>query len=287
MKEIAVVSGKGGTGKSTISAAFAHLAENKVVVDADVDAADLHIILEPKPIKEGEYTSHKKAQINKDVCTSCGLCREHCYFNAISEDFVVDPYLCEGCGACPLVCPVNAITMKEGIAGKWFVSQSRFGLFTHAKLYIGEENSGKLVTLIRNFAIKLAEEMKVDYIIIDGPPGIGCPVNSAVTGVAYAVAVIEPTLSGIHDFERLIELARQLQVPLGCVINKYDINLSITREIENYCKDHNTEVLAKLPYSEEVIRAHVAKKTITEFLPDSYVARQVKELWKKIVQRVS
>ena len=285
MKEIAVVSGKGGTGKSTISAAFASLAENKIMVDADVDASDLHLIFKPKDIKEGDYTSHKKAAINKDICTGCGLCRENCYFDAISPDFVVDPYLCEGCVACQLVCPVNAIEMSQGTSGKWFIAETRFGMLTHAKLNTGEENSGKLVTLIRNFAIKLSEEMNLDYVIIDGPPGIGCPVNSAVTGVAYAVAVIEPTLSGMHDFKRLIELAAQLQVKLGCVINKYDINLSMTREIEQFCAGNNIELLAKLPYTDEVIKANVAHQTIVEYAPGSYISRNIKELWNKVVER--
>ncbi|MFC1957801.1 ATP-binding protein, partial [Chloroflexota bacterium] len=223
MKEVVVLSGKGGTGKTSIVGSFAALAKNKVLVDCDVDAADLHLLLSPS-IKEGnEFWSGEVAVIDEENCTQCGLCQELCRFKAIA-DFKVDPISCEGCGLCSHVCPAEAVIMKENLSGHWFVSDTRYGPLIHARLGIAQENSGKLVAQVRQQARQLAEKDGFDCIISDGPPGIGCPVISSLSGVDLALLVTEPTLSGMHDLERVLGVCHHFGIqPLIC-INKYDIN---------------------------------------------------------------
>jgi len=207
MKEIVVLSGKGGTGKTSMVASFAALAQNKVLADCDVDAADLHLLLKPKVKEEKEFWSGQVAFIDEDKCTECGLCQELCHFGAI-KDFKVDPISCEGCGFCYQVCPVDAITMKDSMSGHSFISETKYGYLCHARLGIAQENSGKLVALVRQNAKLIAERENLDYIITDGPPGIGCPVISSLSGASLALLVTEPTLSGIHDLERVIGVCR-------------------------------------------------------------------------------
>ena len=280
MKQLTVISGKGGTGKTTITAAFAALAQNKVMADADVDAADLHLILKPSIEKEEAFYGGRVPFLDKDKCDECGLCIEKCRFEAI-HDFVIDPIACDGCGVCAQICPKNAITMKEKLCGQWFISQTRFGPLVHARLGIAEENSGKLVALVRQQARVIAEKKKMDYIIIDGPPGIGCPVISSISGVDLVLAVTEPTLSGIHDLERILGVARHFNVPAMVCINKSDINRENTEKIKKYCQKNRISVAGEIPYDPIVTKAMVAGKTVVEF-DAGPAATEIKKLWKKV-----
>ena len=206
MKEIVIISGKGGTGKTVITAAFATLAKNKIMADCDVDAANLHLLLNPKIKEHHKFTSGVTAIIDKSKCINCGKCKKHCRFDAVSDELIIDSVFCEGCALCKHVCPVNAINLEKNISGQWFISSTKYGDLVHAKLGIAEENSGKLVTLIRQKAKELAVLKKADYLILDGPPGIGCPVIASTIGATLAIAVLEPSLSGVHDFKRLMSL---------------------------------------------------------------------------------
>jgi len=221
MKQITVISGKGGTGKTTITASLAKLATNFVVADCDVDAADLHLLLHPKVGEKHDFFSGKGYTIDNSKCTSCGKCRELCRYDAISEDYIIDPISCDGCGACYFVCPAGAISVKDNLAGEHYISSINGGStpFIHANLHIAEDNSGKLVALVRKESRRLAELTSAEHIIIDGPPGIGCPVNAAIVGVDLALIVTEPTLSGIHDLERIIKVAKHFNVKTKVVVN--------------------------------------------------------------------
>lgn len=282
MKEIVIISGKGGTGKTTITAAFAALAKNKVMADCDVDAADLHLILSPEIQHEEDFHSGKTAFIRENDCTQCGKCIEVCQFAAISTDYVVDPVACEGCGVCVYFCPVDAIDFNENLSGHWFISKTRFGPMVHAKLGIAQENSGKLVTLVRRQAKLLAEKEHLDYIIIDGAPGIGCPVISSITGANAVLVVTEPTLSGIHDLERVVSLAAgHFQIPTFVCVNKFDLNEEITDQIEQYCQEMNIGFVGKIPYDTIVTDAMVQAKTIIEF-SDGVISKAINRMWEKI-----
>lgn len=280
MKQLTVISGKGGTGKTTITAAFAALAKNHVMADGDVDAADLHLILNPSIIKKESFYGGRIPVLDKSKCDECGLCVEHCRFDAI-HNFTIDPISCEGCGVCVYVCPLNAITMKENLCGHWFLSETRFGPMVHARLGIAEDNSGKLVTLVRQQARLLTENNGKDLIIIDGPPGTGCPVIAAIGGVDLVLVVTEPTLSGIHDLERVLEVARHFDVPAMVCINKADINPENAETIRSYCKQNNIEVVGELPYDPIVTKAMVAGKSIVEF-DDGYISTGIKKMWKNV-----
>ncbi len=265
MKQIVVISGKGGTGKTIIAGAFAALAKNKIMADCDVDAADLHLLLQPKIRERREFKSGKTAKIDKKLCQRYGRCNAVCRFDAISEDFTVDPISCEGCGFCSYVCPTGAIKMEENKTGEWFISDTRFGSMVHAKLGIGEENSGKLVTLVRQKAKELAEKQNCDWVIIDGAPGIGCPVIASLSGIDCALVVTEPTLSGLHDADRVIGLAKHFGALVKLVINKYDLNIDMTERIEEYCKNDSIGLIGKVPFDESVVKAMVEGKTIMEY----------------------
>jgi len=281
MKQIVIISGKGGTGKTVLAASFAALARNASFADCDVDAADLHLLLKPKTKEKYEFRSGKTAKIGRKLCQECGKCIEVCKFNAINKDFIVDPISCEGCGICSLICPTSAIAMEENISGEWFVSETKYGPMVHAKLGIAKENSGKLVTLVRQNAKKIAEMENRDYVIIDGPPGIGCPVIASLANVDLALIVTEPTLSGIHDMERVADVTKHFGINTKVVINKYDINLKNTGNIRKICKSRNIEVLAELPFSENVSRSLVKNMPIVEFCNDQ-IAKDIITLWKKI-----
>ncbi|MDI6815457.1 MAG: ATP-binding protein [Dehalococcoidales bacterium] len=283
MKEIVVLSGKGGTGKTCIVGSFAALAKNKVMVDCDVDAADLHLLLQPQVKEVEEFWSGQKAWIDQEKCTLCGLCQEVCHFEAI-KDFRVDPISCEGCGLCSHVCPEQAITMRENLAGEWFISQTRFGPLVHARLRPGQENSGKLVAQVRQKARALAENEKLDYILSDGPPGIGCPVISSLSGVSLALIVTEPTLSGIHDLERVVAVCRHFGVPALICINKYDLDEENTRRIEEYCQRIGLEMISKIPFDEVVIEAVVKGVPLVEYT-DGRVSQEIEALWGKLERR--
>jgi MinD superfamily P-loop ATPase len=278
MKQIVVISGKGGTGKTVITAAFAALAKNKVMADCDVDAADLHLLLNPKIIERHTFRSGKTAIIDKKLCQQCGKCITACRFNAISQDFTVDPISCEGCAFCSYICPAEAIKMKENISGECFISHTRFGPLVHARLGIAEENSGKLVTLVRQKAKELAENKGLDWVIVDGAPGIGCPVIASLSGVDFALVVTEPTLSGLHDARRVIEVARHFRIAVKLVVNKFDLNLDITREIEKYAQNNQIQLLGKICFDEAVVKAMVEGKTVVEF-SDGKAKKEIINIW--------
>jgi len=285
MKELVVLSGKGGTGKTSIVGSLAALAQNKVMTDCDVDAADLHLLLEPVIRQEHEFWSGQVAVIDQDKCTQCGLCQDLCHFKAI-EDFKVDPVSCEGCGFCSHICPVEAITMVENLSGHWFISDTRYGPLVHARLGIAQENSGKLVALVRQKAKELAQERGADFIISDGPPGIGCPVISSLSGAHVALLVTEPTLSGIHDLERVLGVCRHFGVPAFVCINKYDINPENSRRIEDYCLGQGVEVASRIPFDNVFTEAMIKGQPVVEY-SEGPVSREIRSLWQKIASALN
>jgi MinD superfamily P-loop ATPase len=283
MKEVVVLSGKGGTGKTSIVGSFAALAESKVLADCDVDAADLHLLLRPVTKEQHEFWSGQTALIDPGKCTSCGLCQEICRFKAI-RDFRVEAFSCEGCGFCAQICPVRAIEMKESLAGQWFISGTGYGDLVHARLGIAQENSGKLVALVRRQARELAEKQKAEYIISDGPPGIGCPVISSLTGASLALLVTEPTLSGIHDLERVFDVCRHFQVPALVCINKYNINVDNTQRIEEYCRARGADVVARIPYDNVFTEAMSHGLPVVDY-SNGDVSHLIKSLWEDVTDR--
>jgi len=280
VKEIVVLSGKGGTGKTSIVASLASLAKSKVMVDCDVDAADLCLLLQPVTQTEEEFWSGQVAFIDDEKCTQCGLCQEVCRFNAIS-DFKVDPVSCEGCCFCHRICPEEAVAMQENLSGRWFIAETRYGPLVHARLGIAQENSGKLVATVRQQAGLMAKEQQFDYIISDGPPGIGCPVISSLSGVNLAVIVTEPTLSGIHDLDRVIGVCHHFKVPVIVCINKYDINEDNTRQIESYCLSHDVELASRIPFDNVVTEALVRRVPVVEYSRNR-VAQELEKLWQTV-----
>jgi len=280
MKEAVILSGKGGTGKTSIVGSFAALAKRKVLADCDVDAADLHLLLSPSVKQESEFWSGRVACIDEDTCTQCDLCRELCRFDAI-KDFKVDPLACEGCGFCYHICPDEAVTMREKMSGYWFISDTRYGPLVHARLGIAQENSGKLVAQVRAQAKQIAREQSLDYIISDGPPGIGCPVISSLSGVSLALLVTEPTLSGIHDLERLLGVCHHFGIPALVCINKYDLNENNTHQIEVYCSTQGVEVASKIPFDNVVTEALVHSVPVVEYA-NGNVSCEIEALWKNV-----
>jgi MinD superfamily P-loop ATPase len=283
VRELLVISGKGGTGKTSLTAAFAGLAKNKILCDADVDAADLHLLMAPDVKESYDFKGGNEAIINLDKCSQCGLCRELCKFDAINEDFVVDKLDCEGCGVCYDFCPEKAIDFPETTCGEWYISDTRFGPMVHARLGIAEENSGKLVALVRQEAKKLTEKTGQELIITDGPPGVGCPVIASLGGVTAVVVVTEPTLSGIHDMERVIKLALNFRVPVMVCINKYDLNTEQSETIARNIEKQGLTFLGKIPYDPVFTEAMIEGKTVLEYAPDSKAGQAVVEIWNKIL----
>ncbi len=281
MKQIVIISGKGGTGKTVITGAFAALAKNKVMADCDVDAADLHLLLQPVIKERREFRSGKTAKIDKKLCKECGKCISVCRFDAISESFTVDPISCEGCAFCSFICPEGVIRMEENISGEWYISDTRFGPMVHAKLGIAEENSGKLVSLVRKQAKELAEKENCDWVIVDGAPGIGCPVIASLSGIDCAVVVTEPTLSGLHDADRVIKVASHFKTPVKLVINKYDLNEEMTEKIEQYCRDNTIQLIGRLKFDKSVVSAMVEGKTIIEYA-HSKIKDSIGDIWDSI-----
>ncbi len=281
MKEIVVLSGKGGTGKTTVTGSLAALVDKKVLVDCDVDAADLHLLLAPELWEESEFRSGRTAVIDDDICTGCGTCEKACRFGAINREGII-AYSCEGCGLCARVCPAGAITMKENLSGHWYVSGTRFGTLVHARLGIGEENSGKLVTTVRSAARDIAVRDGLDLIISDGPPGTGCPVISSLSGADLALIVTEPTLSGIHDLERVLGVCGHFNVPAIVAINKYDINEENTKFIQTYCYNKDVSVAARVPFDTAVIESTAKGVPLVEYSNGS-AAAELRKLWDNIV----
>ena len=286
MKELVVISGKGGTGKTSIVASFAALAKNKIMVDCDVDAADLHLILNPDIKKTTEFYSGKSAEIQPELCIKCGRCIDVCRFDAISKDFVVDGIKCEGCGTCYFQCPAKAIKFEQVKSGEWFESDTRFGKLIHARLGVAEENSGKLVSEIRNHARLVAHRNNNDLIIVDGSPGIGCPVIASISGAHLVVIVTEPTLSGIHDAQRVLELTKHFKIPASICINKYDLNLELTKQTEDFCREKNIELVGKIPYSKIFTQAMIKELSIIEYEPVGEVSNKINEMWNKIENKL-
>jgi MinD superfamily P-loop ATPase len=281
VKELVVISGKGGTGKTSIVASFAALAENKVMADCDVDAADLHLLLEPRVKERGEFFSSRSAVIDAQRCTQCGTCREVCRYRAIGEDFVVNQIACEGCGVCVYFCPQEAVALRENRSGEWFTSDTRFGPLVHARLGIAEENSGKLVALVRQKAKEIAEKEGRDLILVDGAPGIGCPVISSITGADALLVVTEPTLSGIHDMKRVVELAAHFHTPVFICMNKFDLNPELTSQVEGFCRERQMKLVGKIPYDTVVTKAMVQGRTVVEY-SSGVVAKEIEKLWRQI-----
>lgn len=268
MHEIVIISGKGGAGKTSIAGAFAHLAENTILCDLDVDAPDLHLLLAPKHLLEKEFRSGNEAIIDSTKCSQCGLCAEMCRFDAIKQTddgFQVAPFRCEGCKVCVEFCPEDAIDFPIRHCGQWYVSTTRFGTMVHAQLFPGEENSGRLVTLLKQEAQKIAEAEGSKLVLCDGAPGIGCPVISSLAGTDLAVLVTEPTPSGMHDLERVAELCEGFKTKVAVLVNKWDINPEFTEKIETYCKSKGYTVLCRFPHDRAVTDAMVNQEVITEF----------------------
>ncbi len=285
MKEIVVLSGKGGTGKTSVVGAFAAMPRAKVLSDCDVDAADLHLLLAPKVREEHEFWSGQVAEITPALCTRCGLCEEVCRFDAV-HDYQVENVSCEGCGLCPRVCPAEAITMRDCLAGHWYVSDTRFGPLVHARLGIAQENSGKLVHLVRQKSKETAEAHGIGLTVNDGPPGVGCAVISSLSGADLAFIVTEPSVSGIHDMERVLSVCRHFNIPALVCINKFDINEEGTTKIETYCASNGIEVVARIPFDTRVTEAQVQGVPLTEFTADPVLAGPIEEAWRRVCEAV-
>ena len=292
MKQIVVISGKGGTGKTIVCASFAALAKKKVLCDCDVDAADLHLLLHPVIQETHEFIGLKKAVIDDKLCSGCGECIKVCRFDAIKEiiegdqdntafSYYINPISCEGCSICTYVCPVGAISMEECISGEWFNSTTKYGPMVHAKLGIAEESSGKLVSVVRKEAKRIADERRMDYVIIDGPPGIGCPVIAAISGVDLALAITEPTLSGIHDLERVHLVAKHFGVKTACVINKYDINSDNSKTIQDWCEKEGIPLFGKIPFEQGITESIVNRMPAVEY-SENCATEEIKKIWKTI-----
>jgi len=281
MKQITVISGKGGTGKTVLTASFSALAKNKVMADCDVDAADLHLLLHPVIKERYDFAGGVTAKIDEEICIKCKQCVDICRFDAITHKIIVDPISCEGCALCSRICPVEAIKMEDNICGEWFVSETKYGPLVHAKLGIAEENSGKLVTKVRQIAKEIAKNKGMDYVIIDGPPGIGCPVIASLTGVNVAVIVTEPTLSGIHDMERVLDVASHFEVDSKVVVNKYDLNIENSKQIMSFCREKDIELAGMIPFSREVSESIVKGVTIVEYMQND-VSKEITSIWEKI-----
>ena len=287
IREIVIVSGKGGTGKTSLAAAFAALAKNGILCDADVDAADLHLLMQPEVKERTDFMGGSKAVINPDLCTGCGTCRTLCRFDAISDRYEVDPIRCEGCGVCVDFCPEQAIDFPVQRCGEWFISATRFGPMVHARLGIAEENSGRLVSLVRKETRQLAEERGLDLILTDGPPGIGCPVIAAIGGATALVIVVEPTVSGIHDMERVVDLAAHFRVPGMVIVNKYDLNVEMTETIEQLAVQRNLVVLGRVPFDPVFTRSMVQGQTLFEYGAETPTRQVVRDIWAKIISSPS
>ncbi|MFX1483588.1 MAG: ATP-binding protein [Promethearchaeota archaeon] len=281
VREVAVVSGKGGTGKTTIAASFIALARDLVIADCDVDAPDLHILLQPDLAKTEEFVSSKTAIIDESVCTDCKVCQNVCRFDAVFPPHV-DQVACEGCGVCEYVCPEQAISMHDKVSGQIYESSTRFGPMVHAKLKPGEGNSGKLVTEVRKRSVRFAERAGIDLVLIDGAPGIGCPVIATITGLYLAVVVTEPTLSGMHDMKRVLALIDKLRVRPAVIINKHDINPEVSNAIERFCRDNEVEILGRLPFDPVMTESMINRKTLPEYLSGQGPVSILDEMWRRI-----
>lgn len=296
MKELVVISGKGGTGKTSLVASLAILAKPSVLVDCDVDAADLHLLLEPNILRRENFVAGSKARIKSGHCTACGKCEELCRFDAVYYDgpgngrvpktFRVDSLACEGCGVCVDFCADQAIAFEEETCGQWFESQTRAGPMVHARLAVAAENSGKLVTQLRRTAQQMAKSQGLGLVICDGSPGIGCPVIASLTGASLALIVVEPTMSGLHDFNRIAQLTIQLGVPALLVVNKSDLNPEVAGLLELEAESHAVEPIGRIPYDSAITQAQIAKQSVVEF-SDGPASRMIRNLWETVENRLA
>jgi MinD superfamily P-loop ATPase len=288
MKELVVISGKGGTGKTSLAASFAVLAKRPVIADCDVDAADLHLVLSPEVHERHEFWSGHEAVIREDLCRGSGVCRALCRFDAVRKTeasdgqarFIIDPASCEGCGVCVRFCPEEAIEFPQRLCGEWMVSDTRCGPMVHARLGVAAENSGKLVSTVRSNARQIAEERDRALVIVDGPPGIGCPVIASVTGASLALVVTEPTVSGEHDLRRALLLARHFDVPAAVCVNKWDLNPEVTERIEAMSRDVGACIAGRVRYDSSVTRAQMQQRAVVEI--DAPSGEDVRLVWERL-----
>lgn len=303
MKQLVILSGKGGTGKTSLTAAFAHLAHageepiRAVLADADVDAANLELVLRPERLETHDFTGGSLAVIDPLLCQACGDCERACRFDAVippssrgrgargeGDVYSVDPIACEGCAACVYVCPENAIHMEPQTAGQWYRSNSRYGPLFHAELRPAQENSGKLVTLVKQQARLAALDGNYPLLLVDGPPGIGCPVISAISGADLALIVAEPTASGVHDMGRILETAAHFRIPALVCINKADIYPEGARQIEDFCREHGLELVGRVPFDETVTQAMMNGEPVTALRLDSASSLAIAKIWARVIQ---
>jgi MinD superfamily P-loop ATPase len=293
LKQIVILSGKGGTGKTSVTAAFAHLAATDngqtVLVDADVDASNLELVLAPQVLEEHEFRGGQVAIIDQETCEGCGVCAELCRFDAVSGQndlYTVDPIACEGCALCFYQCPSEAIRLEEQVAGQWFRSESRYGPLFHAALWPAQENSGKLVTLVKQQGRLLAMDEERDLVLVDGPPGIGCPVIAAAAGADLALIVAEPTAAGVHDMERALAMTAHFGIPALVCINKADLYPQGTTDIEVFCERQGLQVVGRLPFDTLVTEAMVQGQPVTAFGPDSPISQALSAAWQRILEAI-
>jgi MinD superfamily P-loop ATPase len=287
MQEIVIISGKGGTGKTSIAASLAALADGVVLADCDVDAADLHLILAPEVKRREAFRSGHRAAIRQSDCAQCGQCATLCRFDAVRHlerrngaAYAINPTACEGCGVCVQFCPQQAIDFPEQICGEWMISDTRFGPMVHARLGIAAENSGKLVSVVRSEAREVAQRRGYKAVLIDGAPGVGCPVIASLTGASMALVVTEPTVSGEHDLERVLQLTQHFGIPAAVSVNKWDLNPSMTERIEHTARAHGAAVASRIRYDPAVTAAQVGARAVVE--GDSAAAEDVRELWRSV-----
>jgi MinD superfamily P-loop ATPase len=295
MNELVVISGKGGTGKTSVVASFAALARGAVLADCDVDAADLHLVLDPTVLQRRDFSGGSQARILPGHCTACGKCEELCRFDAIFYDgpgngrvgrtYRVDPLACEGCGVCAHFCAERAIEFGPVVNGQWFVSQTRFGPLVHAKLGVAQENSGKLVSLVRSEARKLAEAQRLDTVVIDGSPGIGCPVIASITAARLVLVVTEPTLSGLHDLERVVGLTAHFDLETLVAVNKWDLNPDLCAEIESRAQALGVDAAGRIRYDRRVTEAQIQGRSVVEHAADG-AADDLRQLWSTVSERL-
>lgn len=291
MKEVAVISGKGGTGKTSLAASFSALAGSAVIADCDVDASDLHLVLSPVVKRREEFRSGREAVIRADDCIGCGTCKKECRFRAVRAipgrgavpSFFIDSFSCEGCGVCVRLCPEQAIDFPERLCGEWFVSETRFGPMVHAQLAIGAENSGKLVSIVRREARKIAEQTRSPWLIVDGPPGIACPVIASITGASLALIVIEPTLSGVHDIKRVMALTAHFGIPSMICINKWELNPTIADQIERGAQSSGASLAGRIRYDRAVTNAQIKGITVLEY--GGQAAEDIRRVWENLQKK--
>ena len=283
MRELVILSGKGGTGKTSLTAAFASFSTNMILCDADVDAADLHLLMAPDIKQKNDFQGGNEAIINPEKCTQCGLCIELCRFDAVKDTFEIDPIECEGCGVCYDLCPEQAIDFPVKTCGQWYVSDTRFGPMVHARLGIAQENSGRLVALVRQEARKIAQKKHIDLILTDGPPGVGCPVIASMGQASAVLIVAEPTVSGIHDLARMAQLAAHFKMPVMVCVNKHDLNPDQTQAIKDLAKENNITFVGQIPFDKNFTESMIQGKNIIETDKNSQTSLTVKKIWENVM----